>query len=371
MNKSKSSNKVLGMALFAMFFGAGNLIYPIFVGANSKNSASSTIGFLLTAVLLPFIGVIAIVLFNGSYKDFFSVLGKKFSFIFSFILLTVWIPLGSAPRGIALAYSSISLYSNIGPIYIFSIIYTLAVIVVIFKKNGFINLLGRIITPLLIGSILIISIKGIFFSDHAHLNSNNFSYFEGISEGYNTMDLIASFFFSASIISILNKETKSLSISIKKLLRASLIGIGLLAVVYILLISVSIKHSLILRDIPKDQMLSVLSRNLLGANLSVVSLFAIVLACFSTSVALIVAYSEFLKSEIFKNKKGMGFSIAVSSIITFIMSIFGLNGVSFITSPILKIFYPVLLVLILVNIVIKTKVAILEKRRINEANIVN
>src|SRR3990167_2898383 len=90
--KKKNSSLVIGLALFAMFFGSGNLIYPLFVGTNSSgNTFYSILGFLLSAVALPFLGVIAMVLFKGDYTDFFSILGKKFGFLFSFILLTIWI----------------------------------------------------------------------------------------------------------------------------------------------------------------------------------------------------------------------------------------------------------------------------------------
>lgn len=348
----KSGSIVIGMALFSMFFGSGNLIYPLFVGASSQNLwLHSTLGFLVTAVLLPFLGVLAMVLFKGSYQNFFKILGKNLGFIFSMLLLTVWIPLGCAPRCIALTYSSICSYFNIGPIWIFSIIYSILVFLVISGKMGFINFLGKIITPILIGSLLVIFIVGVFTDLPMKTSQIDFSFFNGLVEGYNTMDLIGSFFFSASIINILYKRSKSMSDSLKTIIKASIVGMILLAFVYVILIYTSAKYTTFLQNIRKDQLLAYLAQIILGSKFSIISLVAIILACFSTSVALMIAYADFLQTDVFKNKKDVKFSIIIAIIISYIMSLFGLEGIAFVTIPMLKIFYPTLLGLILINIV--------------------
>jgi LIVCS family branched-chain amino acid:cation transporter len=119
---NRSSPLIIGMALFAMFFGSGNLIYPLYIGTEAETSwVSATLGFLIAAVLLPFLGVIAMVLYRGSYDEFFNSIGKKMGFILSLILLTVWIPLGSAPRCMTLAYASIdSYFANTPPLWLYS-----------------------------------------------------------------------------------------------------------------------------------------------------------------------------------------------------------------------------------------------------------
>ncbi|NGX55784.1 MAG: Branched-chain amino acid transport system 2 carrier protein [Candidatus Anoxychlamydiales bacterium] len=358
----KNQYIVIGLALFAMFFGSGNLIYPLYVGFNSTNSClPSMIGFLLTGAFMPFLGVIAMLLFNGNYFKFFSILGKKIGFLFIFLLLLVFIPFGSAPRCIALSFSSVSSYLNIGSIWMFSIVYSFLVYLVIVKKYGFINILGKIITPLLIGSILYIFIKGIFFSNAQELNQGDFSYAKGLVEGYNTMDLIASFFFSATIISMLNKQNKSKKESIKITIKSSMVAVLFLSLIYASLIIVSKKNAMVLVGVNKDQMLSVLAKSVLGTNFSIISLFSILLACFSTSVALIVVFSEFLHEHIFKNKRNYKFSVILSILITYVVSLFGLNGITKISSPVLKVFYPILLVLIFVNILLKIKKSVVLK----------
>lgn len=134
---NRSSPLIIGMALFAMFFGSGNLIYPLFIGTESQTAwLSSTLGFLIAAVLLPFFGVIAMVLYKGNYDNFFQTIGKKNGFILSLVLLTVWIPLGSAPRCMTLAYASMeSYFSFMPPLWLFCIIYSILVFIVISRGN--------------------------------------------------------------------------------------------------------------------------------------------------------------------------------------------------------------------------------------------
>jgi LIVCS family branched-chain amino acid:cation transporter len=368
IDKNKSSPWVIGLALFSMFFGSGNLIYPLYVGINSSNLFASIIGFLLTGAFLPFLGVIAMLLFNGKYFDFFNILGKKLGLVFIFLILSVFIPFGSAPRCIALSFSSVSSYFNIGPIWIFSGIYLFLVYLVIQKEYGFLNILGKIITPLLISSIMYIFIKGMFFTNFSEMNYTSLSYKDALVEGYNTMDLIASFFFSASIITILNRK-KSKSESLKITIKSSLIAVLCLSVIYAALMIVSKKHSLVLENIAKEQMLSVLAKSILGAKLSIISLFAILLACFSTSVALCVVFRDFLRDIIFKDEKKDHLSLLISLFVTYLVSLSGLKGISKISEPVLKIAYPILLVLIFLNIFKKIKENYLNKA--NEKKLLN
>ncbi|NGX28157.1 MAG: Branched-chain amino acid transport system 2 carrier protein [Candidatus Anoxychlamydiales bacterium] len=365
----KSSSIVIGLALFSMFFGSGNLIYPLFVGMSSTSGwITSAMGFLMTAVLLPFLGVIAMVLFKGDYQSFFKILGKRAGFLFSLLLLTIWIPLGSGPRCIALAFASISSYLTIGPIWAFSLIYSALVFFVISRKVGFLDILGKIITPLLIGSILVIFFVGLKSGRPMQVSNPDFTFFESLKEGYNTMDLIASFFFSASIIHILYRKSKSMNSSIKMIIKSSVIGISLLAFVYVILIFISAKYAAVLEGVRKDQLLANLSQIILGSKLSFVSLIAIVMACFSTSVALAIAYSDFLQNQVFKNKKDINVSIILAIAISFVMSLFGLKGITYITAPVLKICYPILLALIGVNIV---KIFIQDKKSLIKKEVEN
>lgn len=349
MQSSKTLNSaVMGLALFSMFFGSGNLIYPLFVGQMAESLwPAAALGFFLTAVLLPFMGVIAMLLYQGNFERLFSSLGRKNGFYLSLILLSVWIPLGSGPRCIVLSYQSLASYYSMPPLVIFSVFYSLLVLFIIRKKAQILNILGYFLTPALLLCLAIIIVKGLFKS-HCAVSSDIVQncFFLGVKEGYNTMDLIASFFFSASVIR--NVECLERKESLKKVLKACLIASALLAIVYLGLIVVSAFHAHDLKDIPKEQLLAFVSKKLLGPKNGIIAAMAVVLACLTTSVAMISVYSEYLSEKLYlKENYGTRFSLAV----TFAMSIFGLEGISFVTSPILSICYPFLIFLIAFNLV--------------------
>src|SRR5690349_22076848 len=84
-----------GFALFSMFFGSGNLVFPISVGVESQGHyLLGSLGILLTGVIVPFLGVLGMMLFKGDIMHFFSCFGKKGTFIFSLIALSLMGPFG-------------------------------------------------------------------------------------------------------------------------------------------------------------------------------------------------------------------------------------------------------------------------------------
>lgn len=346
---------VIGLALFSMFFGSGNLIFPLFLGQMAEGQwLFASLGFFATAVLLPLTGVIAMVVYKGDYYTFFGCFGKKIGFISILTLLTVWIPLGSGPRCVALAYASMLPYTE-SPvsIWIFSAFYCVVTFFVVYKKARILDVLGYVLTPLLLLCLASIIIKGLDFSAlaPAAVSSETTSHlFRGLSEGYNTMDLIASFFFSASIINILRRTSKDEASSLSTTFKASLVGAGLLALVYIGLICLAVSHSEALYNIPKEQLLVHIAKDLLGSQLGVIASVAVFLACFTTSVALANVFADFLAERVMGNKEYYPGALAITQGVTFVMSITGLEGITAVTEPILKVFYPMLMLMIVINL---------------------
>lgn len=350
----KLSSFTLGLALFAMFFGSGNLIFPLFLGQLAQDQwVPAGLGFGLTAVALPLIGVFAMVVFKGSYKNFFGCLGKKSGLLITFLLLAIWIPLGSGARCAMLAYTSILPYTeNPIPLWLFSAGYCSIVTWVIYKKSRMLDLLGHYLTPLLLICLGLIVAWGInlpaitprWTSEAGGL------FLRGLTEGYHTMDLIASFFFSASIIEILRRSSHSESLSLNKTVKASFICASLLALVYVGLICLAAGHVETLQGVPKEQQLVVLAKAVLGSQLGIVASIAIFLACFTTSVALASVFADFLSEQIFKDESKYHLCLGITQLVTFCMSITGLEGISFVTGPLLEVFYPMLIVLIVFNL---------------------
>lgn len=350
----KTSIWVIGLALFSMFFGSGNLIFPLYIGTLAKEDwLYASGGFLISAVLLPFLGAIAMVLYRGNYSNFFNTIGRKWGFLLSAILLTVWIPLGSAPRCMTLSYASLTSYFGTAPpLWLFGIVYSCLVYFVITRGLEVLDILGKIITPLLLTCIAVIFTKGTFSMPEAVAPDSYHSFFlMGLVEGYNTMDLIASFFFSASVIHLLTQsKEEEISKALPVVFKGSIVGMVTLGSVYLCLIALAAHFAPILEGVPKDQLLAQLALYILGPKWSIIALAAIFLACFSTSIALIIAYTDFLHEEVFQLQFNPSVAMFVALIAAFIMSLFGLEGITYITSPALKICYPILILLIIFNV---------------------
>ena len=105
---SQISLTTLGLAIFSMLFGAGNIIYPIKAGVVSGNqNFFGIIGFLLTGVLLPVIGLVAMILFDGDYKKFFYRLGNMPGFMAILFCMFIIGPIIAMPRCITVPYEMI------------------------------------------------------------------------------------------------------------------------------------------------------------------------------------------------------------------------------------------------------------------------
>lgn len=369
----QSSALVIGMALFAMFFGSGNLIYPLFIGRTAEGGwTTAAMGFLSAAVFLPFLGVVAMVLYEGCYATFFRCLGRRGGLLLSAILLTVWIPLGSAPRCISLSHASLTSYTSAAPpLWIFSLAYSGLVYLGIRKASWVLDLLGKIVTPLLLLCIGIVFYQGMQIGEWPAASSGGEEslLWLGLREGYNTMDLIASFFFSATIIHLLTQSGGSMRSSVGLVFRGGMVGMVILSVVYVCLISISAKHAGLLVDVPKDQALAYLTQQLMGERWSVIAILTIMLACVSTSMALIIAYADFLREELFTNSKEGRRAMFLALSIAYVMSLFGLDGITAVTAPVLRVCYPILLVLIIVNVSRKLRKHFADRAAVDETSL--
>jgi len=105
--KIQSNTLSTGLAMFSMFFGAGNVVFPLAMGqyAQDKNFFA-ILGLLITAVGVPFLGLMSMTLFDGDYRKFFGRIGKIPGFIIALAIMALIGPFGAMPRVIALSYST-------------------------------------------------------------------------------------------------------------------------------------------------------------------------------------------------------------------------------------------------------------------------
>ena len=350
-----------GLAIFSMFFGAGNVVVPLALGQYAQDKAFiGIIGLLITAVGVPLAGVMAMTLFNGNYKDFFARIGKVPGFILALFIMGLIGPFGVIPRCITLSYSTIKMYTPGISLPVFSILSCILIFVFTFKKNRILDLLGYVLTPLLLLCLGIIIVKGLIVSpsapiaDHSHV-----TYFvHGLKEGYQTMDLLGAFFFSGVVLACLRKDDVPATEGnykqlIKMTLQASCIGAFLLAIIYVGFSYVASFYSETLSVYKPDELLGALAREILGPSAGIIASIAVALACLTTAIAISSVFAEFLFKEVFREKVSYIASLIITLVAGFFISTLSFTGIMKFLVPILQVCYPALIVLSILNIAFK------------------
>lgn len=333
---------VVGLALFAMFFGSGNLIFPLEVGKYTQiGFMASLAGFCLTAVLLPFLGVMVMIVLEGDYQSLFRIFGETLSRWIPFILLVCWIPLGSGPRCITLSHASLGHLVPEFSLVLYCVLYSVVVYIVAYSKSRMLDILGYVLTPLLLFSIGVV-----FFSYDLQMPTmgdwNLSDFWLGVKEGYQTMDMVASIFFAASIIKVISQSRDRF---FQRAFGSFSLGILLLFVVYSSLLLLAYQQQAILGSVPKERLLVHLIDSMPTHSLAWLPIVVINLACLTTSVALTVVFAEDLKQR-FPKSFLHRYSLEFSTLVLGGLATFGFQKISSISEPIFQVLYPILIVVI-------------------------
>ncbi len=358
----QSQTIATGLAIFSMFFGAGNLIYPLNVGfiAGAKNLCAIS-GFMVTGVLLPLLALIAIILFNGDYHEFFNRLGKIPGALFILFCMLIIGPLFAIPRIVTVAHIMIAPFIGNISLPIFTFLFLALTFLGTYKESRIINLLGNVISPLLLVSLIIIIVKGLLFRGEMtqEITSSCLALFwESIKIGYKTLDMLGAIFFSSIVITILREKLKDQSEkSLKKLaimgLKAGLLGVALLAIVYLGMSYLGVFHGAGLGHLNEGELFSALSFRILGSHGAIIIALAVLMACYSTIVALTAVVSEYVQKTIFINKINYIQALLIVLGIAAVVSNFGLSKILKFSGPYIDVCYPALIVLVFVNIAYK------------------
>ncbi len=336
-----------------MFFGSGNLVFPLVVGQMSEGHFTlAALGILLTGVLVPFLGILVMLLFNGSSSDFFGRLGKPATFWFPLFALSLMGPFGVLARCITVAHGAFKLLTPSLSLWQFSLISCAVIFLLTIRKNRIVPLLGSVLTPVLLLSLAAIAFFGLKSADlPTTVTGSAWSSFKnGILQGYQTMDLLAAFFFSAFVIKHLKdrqtEETRSLSVFFK----ASLIGAGLLSLIYSVLVLLGAIYAPELAQVEPQEMLALVAEKAIGPLAAPIVCCAVVLACLTTAIVLASLFAEFLKKEVTKDRINLSTALITTLGIAFFTSILEFAGIARIIGPILEAIYPALIVLTVLGI---------------------
>lgn len=351
-----------GMALFAMFFGAGNIIFPLHLGANAgQNILPSALGFLLMGVGVPFLGLLATSLYQGNYHAFFARLGEIPGFLLITFLMVIIGPLAAIPRTEATTFHTLFPYlpeflqHNIT----FSLIYCAIVFILAYRETKVVEILGLFFSPVKILSFTCLIIVGFIFAEptlpSALTPSEEFT--KSMVSGYNTMDLLASFFYCAvafSAIEIARAKNPALN-STALTVKSCILGACITGAVYIGFMLTAYNHAHSLQGLAEEQMINAVSSTVLGKFGGLFVCISVSFACVATALALVDVCSIYLYEEVFKEKIPKIICLTSVVVITYLMSNLGFQGILQFSTPILQVIYPALIVLCILNILHKWK----------------
>jgi LIVCS family branched-chain amino acid:cation transporter len=361
ISSQRSTTLTTGLAVFSMLFGAGNIVFALAVGqyAQDKNFFA-IMGLLITAVGVPLLGLIAMTLYNGDYKSFFERIGKIPGFTVATIILGLIGPFGATPRCIALSYSTSKMYLPEISLPIFSLFACFFIFLCTFKRTSILEILGYVLTPLKLGSLTFIIIMGFLYLPETPATTHNelAVFLKGLKDGYQTMDLLATFFFCSVVLDCLRKNFDvSSSANYKQLigitLKACCIGAGLLAMIYIGFSYVAAAYSGSLGNVSAEDLISSIAIQILGPYAGLIVSFTVTLACLTTAVALTTVFAEFIHKDLSKNRISYLAALLISLAITYAISTLNFTGIITLLAPILQLCYPALIVLCCLNILYK------------------
>ncbi|WP_285489890.1 branched-chain amino acid-like transporter carrier protein BrnQ3 [Staphylococcus haemolyticus] len=359
---------IVGFTLFAMFFGAGNLIFPPNLGQDSGHFFwPAVIAFCLTGIGLPLLGVIVGALDKQGYVGSLNKISPKFSVIFLIIIYLTIGPLFAIPRT-----ASTSFEMTVTPIahtnsnlvlFIFTLIYFLVVLYLCINPGKIVDRIGSLLTPLLLITILAMIIKGfVDYSGNAPSHGNKVDYnsaigsfSKGFTEGYLTMDAIAAIAFSMIVVNAIKASgVKHANQIFKQTVMSGIIAAIALVFIYVSLGFIgnhmNVDSATLKNLTAKDQnvgayLLTTMAANGFGVFGKYLLGIIVALACLTTACSLIVSVSQYF-NRIFPKVSYKAYTIFFT-LISFILANLGLNAVISMSVPVLSVIYPIAITVVL------------------------
>lgn len=355
---------IVSMTLFGMFFGAGNLIFPVHLGQLAgRNVIVATLGFVLTGVTIPILAVAAIGVThsNGLQRMCEKKVGKGFAYFFTSLLYLTIGPFFAIPRCCTTTFTT-GIYPLINGIderiflLIFSFVFFALVLFFSLKPNEIMTWIGKVITPMflvfLTALVVVALVKSNVKIDAIVPNDNyvNNSFINGLLEGYNTMDAIAGLAFGIVVVNCIRDlgihDGKFVAI---ETIKAGSIVATLMSIIYLATTIMGSKSRLYL-DISENGgiALAQISNLFLGKIGLIILAFTIGLACLKTAIGLVTSCGQTFE-RMFPNINYKKWVI-IFTIFSFAISNFGLTTIINYSIPMLMFLYPIAIVLILLGV---------------------
>ncbi|OAM92517.1 branched-chain amino acid:cation transporter, LIVCS family [Pelosinus fermentans] len=356
-----SSYILIGSMLFGLFFGAGNLIFPVHMGQEAgSNVVSATIGFLVTGIGLPFLGVVAIGVSKSSgLFDLASRVHPIYGYIMTVLLYLTIGPFFALPRTgtvsyeVGLAPYIANEYQTLG-LAVFTILFFFVALLFSLKPSKILTWVGKILNPLFLvflaflvivsflkpmGSISDAAIHGIYATD---------PFFKGFTEGYNTMDALASLAFGIIVVQTIKglgvQSPRNIAIGT---IKAGSVSVLLMGVIYGCLAYIG-ATSIGQYKLSENGgiALAQIANYYFGSLGSVLLAIIVTLACLKTAIGLITACSETFQ-ELFPASLSYKSYVVLFTLLSCLIANIGLTQIISLSIPVLMFLYPLAITLIL------------------------
>lgn len=359
MKLSRRKMLLISFMLFSLFFGAGNLIFPPFLGQNAgSHTPSAMLGFLATAVILPVLGVVVVSRFDG-LDQLARHAGKKFSLIFTVLIYLSIGPGLGIPRAASVPFEmAVAPYlpqdANVSVwMAVYSLVFFLIALWLCMTPGKLVSRIGNFLTPSLLILLIFLFVSFLFRGQvdvaEPRPSYSDAPFLKGFSEGYQTMDTIAALNFGLVIATTLRtfglSERRDV---LRHTVQAGIFAGLILSAVYMMLSYMGMCSSGVY-EIQENGAwtLRCIVSQLFGEPGAYLLAAIFTLACLTTCVGLINSISQYF-SHLFPRVSYRKWVLIITSC-AFLICNLGLNAILSISIPILNAIYPIAIVLILLG----------------------
>ena len=351
---------ITAFALFSLFFGAGNLILPPLLGFRSGELWwLVALGFCVSAVLIPILGILAHARLQGTIYDFGKKVSPSFSLVYSFLIYAISIGLPS-PRTASVTHEmAVQPFFDV-PSMVTSVVYFLLVFVFVLNRSKLLDVLGKLLTPAIIIILLLIIGMALFSYDLLEQSESIFGgmvfaspFSDGILEGYQTFDAIGAVVVGGVIIISINIKKKDAPYAEKKTLIRNagwLAGLSLLLIYAGLILTGALMHGNFDTDSTRTALLKGISTETLGNTGNLFLSILVSLACFTTAVGIVTGTADFVGERFNGSKRAYLVTASIGCILGIAMGQFDVAYIIAVALPALMFIYPITIVLILLNV---------------------
>lgn len=351
----------VGSMLFGLFFGAGNLIFPVFMGQSAgANVWKAIIGFLITGVGIPLLGVASLGMSRSDgLLELSSRIGKKYGVFFTCALYLSIGPFFAIPRCASTSFSvGIKPLVSDGTakwlVWVFALVFFAAVLWFSLRPGKILTWVGKILTPMFLISLALLAVTALvkpmgsvsgLSPEAAYVNN---SFFQGFLDGYNTMDALASLAFGIVVVNaIKGLDVKEPSAIAGNTITSGLFGCAIMAFIYAALAIIG-AQSRAVYPLAADggEALYVIATHYFGSVGGIILAVTVTLACLKTAVGLITSCGETF-CEMFPKGPEYKFWAIGFCVISFFISTVGLSAIIGWSLPVLMLLYPLAMTLIL------------------------